>query len=265
MRVIPGRTPKYMVIRDDLIKRISRGEFAPGDALPGQRHLSEQYGVSLMTLRQALDELCDRGVVDQLPGKGTYVRAMPVPYSMGNLRSLADDLRAHGIEVLTRVLARDVVAVPDELAARLGIPVGDKVLTLERVRVVRGAPLIHQVSYVPQPFGDLLQGVDFEKNELYAVLAERAGAAAVQAEETISPVLMPERIGDLLGLPEGVPAMRSERITRDADRRTLVVDVAILAGDSVVIRNIREVSGNQISYAVGAGTGLSGAGGPGPG
>ncbi|MFF0151727.1 GntR family transcriptional regulator [Micromonospora sp. NPDC005203] len=262
MRVIPGRTPKYMVIRDDLIKRIGRGEFAPGDALPGQRHLSEEYGVSLMTLRQALDELCDRGLVEQFPGKGTYVRAMPVPYSMGNLRSLADDLRARGIEVLTRVLGRKTVAVPDDVARRLGIPAGDEVLRLERIRVVRGAPLIHQVSYLPQPFGGLLRDVDFEKNELYAVLAERAGAVAVQAEETISPVLMPERIGHLLGLPEGVPAMRSERITRDADRRPLVVDVAILAGNSVVIMNIREVSGHQVSYAVGDGTGLSGVGSP---
>ncbi|MEU7587355.1 GntR family transcriptional regulator [Micromonospora sp. NPDC049230] len=253
MRVIPGRTPKYMVIRDDLIRRIGSGEFAPGDALPGQRHLSEEYGVSLMTLRQALDELCDRGVVEQFPGKGTYVRATPVPYSMGNLRSLADDLRAHGIEVLTRVLGREIVAVPDEIAARLGVPAGDKVLRLERVRVVRGAPLIHQLSYVPQPFGDLVKGVDFERHELYAVLAERAGAVAVQAEETISPVLMPERVGALLGLPAGEPAMRSERITRDADRRTLVVDVAVLAGNSVVIMNIREASGHQVSYAVGGG------------
>ncbi|WP_433132956.1 GntR family transcriptional regulator [Micromonospora sp. CA-240977] len=258
MRVIPGRTPKYMVIRDDLIRRIGSGEFAPGDALPGQRHLSEEYGVSLMTLRQALDELCGRGVVEQLPGKGTYVRTKPVPYSMGNLRSLADDLRAHGIEVLTRVLGHGIVAAPDDIAARLGISAGAEVFRLERVRVVRGAPLIHQLSYLPQPLGGLLKGVDFEKNELYAVLAERAGAVAAQAEETISPVLMPERVGDLLGLPAGEPAMRSERVTRDADRRALVVDVAILAGSSVVIRNVREVGGHQVSYAVGDDAGRSG-------
>ncbi|GGO20628.1 XRE family transcriptional regulator [Micromonospora parathelypteridis] len=246
-----------MVIRDDLIRRISSGEFAPGDALPGQRHLSEEYGVSLMTLRQALDELCGRGVVEQLPGKGTYVRALPVPYSMGNLRSLADDLRAHGIEVLTRVLSHEIISVPDDLVTRLGIPTDGEVLKLERIRVVRGRPLIHQLSYLPQPFAGLLKDVDFEEQELYAVLAERADAVAVQAEERISPVLMPERIADLLGLPAGEPAMRSERITRDADRRTLVVDLAILAGNSVVIMNTREVSGDQVSYAMGDGTGLS--------
>ncbi|MBM7494515.1 GntR family transcriptional regulator [Micromonospora luteifusca] len=257
MRDIPGRTPKYMVIRDDLIRRIRSGEFAPGDALPGQRHLSDEYGVSLMTLRQALDELCGRGVVEQLPGKGTYVRAVPVPYSMGNLRSLADDLRAHGIEVLTRVLGRDIIPVPEDLVTRLGIPSDGEVLKLERIRVVRGAPLIHQLSYLPQPFAGLLKDVDFEEQELYAVLAERADAVAVQAEETISPVLMPEHIGELLGLPAGEPAMRSERITRDASRRILVVDLAILAGNSVVIMNTREVSGDQVSYAMGDGTRLS--------
>ncbi|SBT45997.1 GntR family transcriptional regulator [Micromonospora narathiwatensis] len=251
MRDVPGRTPKYLVIRDDLIRRIRNGEFAPGDALPGQRHLSDEYGVSLMTLRQALDELCDQGVVEQLPGRGTYVRALPVPYSMGNLRSLADDLRAHGIEVRTRVLSREIVPAPADLTRRFRIPLDGPVLKLERIRVVRGTPLIHQLSYLPQPFADSLGDVDFERQELYAVLAERAGAVAAQAEETIAPVLMPEEIGGLLGLPAGQPAMRSERITRDADGRTLVVDFAVLAGNSVVIMNTREASGHQLSYAMG--------------
>jgi GntR family transcriptional regulator len=248
---ILGRTPKYVVIRDDLIRRIRNGEFAPGDALPGQRHLSDEYGVSLMTLRQALDELCDQGVVEQLPGKGTYVRAVPVPYSMGNLRSLADDLRAHGIEVLTRVLDQEIVPVPEDLAVRFGIPADTSVLRLERIRVIRGASLIHQLSYIPQPFAEPLRGVDFEKQELYAVLAERADAVAVRAEETVAPVLMSAHIAELLGLPSGQPAMRSERVTRDGNGRTLVVDLAVLAGSSVVIVNTREVSGHQLSYAMG--------------
>jgi GntR family transcriptional regulator len=251
MRDIPGTAPKYVAIRDDLIKRIRRGEYAPGDALPGQRQLSEEYGVSLMTLRQALDELCDRGVVEQLPGKGTYVRTVPVPYSMGNLRSLADDLRARGIEVLTRVLDQEIVPVPDDLSRRFGIPAASQVLRLERVRVIRGTPLIHQLSYIPQPFADAVRGVDFETQELYAVLAERAEAVAVRAEETIAPVLVPPHIGELLGLPSGQPAMRSERITLDGKRRTLVVDFAVLAGNGVVVVNTREAGGHQVSYAMG--------------
>lgn len=246
MRERSGRTPKYLTIRDDLIRRVRKGEFAPGDALPAQRSLSEEYGVSLMTLRNALDELCGEGVIEQLPGKGTYVRAVPVPYSMEDLRSLADDLRARGIEVLTRVLSAGIVSVPEERATRLGIPAEGGVLRLERVRVIRGTPLIHQVSYTPQPFADRLADVDFTEQELYSVLAERAGAVAVQAEETISPILMPEHIGELLGLPAGQPAMRSERITRDAENRTLVIDLAVLAGNGIVITNTRAVRGHQV-------------------
>ncbi|WP_181445179.1 GntR family transcriptional regulator [Micromonospora endophytica] len=247
---ILGRAPKYLAIRDDLIARIRRGEFAPGDALPGQRQLSEEYGVSLMTLRQALDELDHRGVVEQLPGRGTYVRAVPVPYSMGNLRSLADDLRAHGIEVLTRVVRREIVGVPPDVAARFGMPAGGQVLRLERIRVIRGVPLIHQVSYIPQPLADAISEVDFADQELYGVLAERAGAVAAEATETIAAVPMPEQVGGLLGIPAGQPAMRSERVTRDADRRLLVVDLAVLAGSGVVVTNIRAAGGQQVSYAM---------------
>jgi GntR family transcriptional regulator len=170
---------------------------------------------------------------------------------MGNLRSLADDLRAHGIEVLTRVLDQEIIPVPEDLAVRFGIPADTSVLRLERIRVIRGAPLIHQLSYIPQPFAEPLRGVDFEKQELYAVLAERADAVAVRAEETVAPVLMSAHIAELLGLPPDQPAMRSERITRDGNGRTLVVDLAVLAGSSVVIVNTREVSGHQLSYAMG--------------
>lgn len=245
-----NRPSKYLLICADLLRRVNNGEFAPGDALPAQRTLSKEYGVSLMTLRNALDELCGQGVVEPLPGKGTYVSVAPVPYSMGNLRSLADDLRARGIEVLTRVLSAEIVPVPDERAARLGIPTEGGVLRLERVRIIRGTPLIHQLSYIPQPLAGRLAGIDFAEQELYTALAERADAVAARAEETISPILMPEHIGELLGLPAGQPAMRSERITRDTDERTLVIDLAVLAGSGVVIMNTRAVRGHQVSYAM---------------
>lgn len=206
--------------------------------------------MSLMTLRQALDKLCDDGVVEQLPGKGTYVKAPPVPYSMGNLRSLADDLRRQGIEVFTRVLSTAMTPVPGRYGSRFQNLTDGEVLRLERIRIINGAPLIHQVSYVPQPFADLVVHADFETQELYTILADQAAAVPFQAEETIAPIQLPEDIGELLGLPAGRPAMRSERITGDAEGRTLVVDVAVLAGDSIVITNVRKAGGHQVSYAM---------------
>ena len=64
---------RYRAIAADLAAKIRDGSYAPGDALPGQRELSTVYGVTLMTLRQALRELSDEGLIVQRPGKGTFV------------------------------------------------------------------------------------------------------------------------------------------------------------------------------------------------
>ena len=95
------REPKYATIAADLEAKIKDGEYRPGQALPGQRDLSAAYGVTLMTLRQALALLTDRGLVSQHPGRGTFVSTPKAAYSMGSLRSLSDDLRAQGHTVDT--------------------------------------------------------------------------------------------------------------------------------------------------------------------
>src|SRR5437764_14716462 len=82
---------RYRAIAADLAAKIRDGHSAPGEALPAQRELSTAYGVTLMTLRQALRELSDEGLIVQQPGRGTFV-APPYPaYHLGSLRSLADD------------------------------------------------------------------------------------------------------------------------------------------------------------------------------
>src|SRR5579871_6592737 len=114
---------RYRAIAADIAAKIRDGRYAPGEALPAQRELSTAYGVTLMTLRQALRELSDEGLIVQRPGKGTFVASpadQPV-YQLGSLRSFADDLRAQGHEVRTTVIARAQRRLPARVAARLRV------------------------------------------------------------------------------------------------------------------------------------------------
>src|SRR5690348_5157768 len=99
------RVPAYRRIAADLAEKIREGAYRPGDALPAQRELSASYGVTLMTLRQALQELRDEGLIVQQAGRGTYVTPVHAAYRMDTLRSFVDDLRDQGHEVTTEVLA----------------------------------------------------------------------------------------------------------------------------------------------------------------
>jgi len=103
------RRPKYAAIAEDLDAKIKSGAYRPGQPLPPQRELSATYGVTLMTLRQALQLLTERGLVSQQAGRGTFVAAPKASYSLGSMQSLADDLRGQGHLVETALLGRDLL------------------------------------------------------------------------------------------------------------------------------------------------------------
>jgi GntR family transcriptional regulator len=243
----PG-APKYLQIQRDLTRRISRGEFRVHEALPAQSELSREYGVSTMTLRQALQQLEEQGLIEQIAGKGTYVRRHRIPYAATGLGSLADDLRAQGIELDTRVLNITMTETDERLAAKLGLRDNDKVLMVERLRVLDGVPVVHQRSYLPEPFGTALRDADFTQDSLYDLLAGRCGAIAMRATETMTPVVVPDMIAAALEIPSGALGLLSERLTTDSHGLPLVSDIAMLAGDRVVVTTERVARSNTLRY-----------------
>lgn len=225
---------RYRAIAADLAAKIRDGQYAPGEALPAQRELSAAYGVTLMTLRQALRELDTEGLIVQRPGKGTYVAHPHVAYQLGSLRSFADDLREQGHEVRTTVIARAQRRVPPPIAARLRVRESETGLRLERVREFAGRHAIHQVSWIRQPHADRLREVDFATTSLYAALAD-VGAVVAHASETIRPEVLDAEVARHLDEDTGAPVLVSSRITYAPDGTALVADMATLLGSMMQI------------------------------
>ncbi|MGR6913927.1 GntR family transcriptional regulator [[Actinomadura] parvosata] len=244
--------PKYRVLQDELSDRIRRGVYRPGQALPPQRQLAASLGVTLMTLRQALRGLSDQGLVVQEPGRGTFVSPPLAAYRLESLRSLADELRAQGREVVTRVLSAQVRRLPAGVAAELGTDAGARGLRLERVRLVDGDPAVHQVSWVPEPYATKIRDADFAATPLYHALATRCEVAIAAATESIRPVVLPARVAELLRLPAGGAAFASERITRGVDGAALVHDQATIDGSRMLIRADRLAHSMSLQWSLAA-------------
>ena len=243
------REPKYATIAADLESRIRAGDYQPGQALPAQRELSAAYGVTLMTLRQALALLTERGLVAQQPGRGTFVSGPKAAYPMGSLRSLSDDLRAQGVVVDTVVLAVADGPLPAEVADRLGSRAG---LRIERLRRLGTTPAIHQVSWVPEAYAPGPAGVNLAVTSLYDALAS-AGTGIARAEERLSPHLLERSLSALLGRPAGVPVFRSERTTYAAGDVPVVFDRATILGELIEIRTLRGTSSMSMQWSNAAG------------
>ncbi|WP_018350011.1 GntR family transcriptional regulator [Longispora albida] len=235
---------KYQSIADDLRARIAAGEFPPGTPLPAQRALSVSYGVTLMTLRQALQVLADEGRLLLQPGRGTIVPPAGAGYRLDTLRSLSEDLREQGHTVTNEVLASGMRKPPGWVAGHLGT---GSALRLERVRHVDGRPAVHQISWVAEPHGTRIKERDFQNEQLYAVLAS-IGVSVHSATETIRPRVVTDPVAGYLNRPAGSAVFVSDRITHGLDGRPVVVDRASIDGDLMEIRAERSAASLSIRW-----------------
>ncbi|WP_033288637.1 GntR family transcriptional regulator [Amycolatopsis jejuensis] len=239
---------RYRAIAADLAAKIRAGEYAPGEALPPQRELSAAYGVTLMTLRQALRELSDEALIVQQPGRGTFVTPT---YRLGSLRSFTEDLRDQGYVVRTEVVSQTVRRLPARIAAQLQARSTDSGLRLERVREFGGRRAIHQVSWIAPPHGERLRDNDFTAVSLYTALAELDVTVGC-ASETIRPDVLDDKLARHLGEPAGTPVLVSERSTSTSDGTVVVTDRATILGSMMHITTERAT--DHLSLRWGTGT-----------
>jgi len=243
-RTLRDRQPKYLTIYSDLRERIMSGQWSPGHPLPAQRGLAGEFGVSIMTVRQALQLLTDDGLIDTRHGNGTYVAAH-YAYDLGNLRSFASDLTAQGAEITTQLLGKGITEPPAHVAARLGDP--GEVLWLRRLRLVSERPLIVQTSYLPVQQVGQIDPSDLIDPGLYTVLAQR-GLTVVRAEETISMTTLSPADAVDLDRPGASHALLSRRTSFTAEGAPVVDDYALLAGDAVAITVNRSSGQLDVRY-----------------
>jgi len=237
------REPLYSVIASRAEGFIHSGEWGPGTRLPPERDLCRQLDVSRATLRQALAELEERGLITRHQGRGTFVTHDRVTAPLSGTFSLREALAERGGTVVTRVLAQTVVDASRQLAADLGCLPGDRLLHLERLRLVDGEPLVLESSHLPLELFPGLDQVDLGSRSLYQMLREDFGRAVAQARETIEPVILTPAECALLGVPRHTPAILTRRVTTDRDGVIVELGQALLRGDRsryLLIREVRE-------------------------
>ena len=250
-REYEARVPKYLAIYRVLADRITEGRYPADAPLPAQRELVEEFDVSLMTVRQAIRALEADGLLETRHGVGTFVRRPAFAYGLTGLRSLAQDLVEQGIELETEVLDARLVVPPADVAGRLGIVAGGRVLAVERLRSTRSpsgepVPLLLQTSYLPEGTGSRIAADELREQSLYRLL-ETSGRPVREASETIQAVALTVEQARALRREPGSPALLSWRLSRGEDGTPLVDDRALLVGDTVITAE-RAATGTNLAY-----------------
>jgi GntR family transcriptional regulator len=228
---VNGRVPRYHRIAEALRERIREGELAPGARLDNQRSLAKSFGVTLMTLRQALEVLERERLITRRHGLGTFVAAPSIDYDILQLQRFAGDLQAKGEHVATRLLGTRFTIADRRVAAALGLGGRARVLEIERLRLVDGHPMSLQRSFLPPRIGDEVVRADLALTPLHQVLEFKLGLVVERASETVSAVRLGRREARELGCRAGAPAFESERISFDPGGARIVFDRVFIPGD----------------------------------
>ncbi|GAA1869124.1 GntR family transcriptional regulator [Asanoa iriomotensis] len=210
-----ARVPIYRVIADDLLAQISSGDLPISSQLPTEAELSTRYGVSRMTVRQAMDQLESAKVIVRLRGSGSYVREAPKRLrGMDGLRSFTAEFGAGGASVASRIVHQETTsAVPREVTDELATARSTQFVRLARVRLVEGVPAAYQESWIPFSVAPGLARDELIDGSLYRTLAERYSVELGWASQIISTSLATKQLAGLLDEKPRSPLLTIRRTT----------------------------------------------------
>lgn len=223
--------PLYHQLKDAIRRDIESGRWTPGDRLPTEDEWIRRYGVSKITVRQALAELAHLGYIRREQGRGTFVQRPPLDEGPRELTSFSDEMRSHGLRATSRVLEQGIVAALPEVAAALLIGEKAPVFRLRRLRLADGTPMGLQTAYLSMALVPGIDRLSFVDNSLYHVLADRYALYAAGARETHQAVLVTREEAALLKVPSRSPGLSAERLTTLADGQPLEYVRSIMRGD----------------------------------
>jgi GntR family transcriptional regulator len=226
-----GPVPLHHQVYLHLKAALDSEELKVGDRLPPERELAKRYGCSVITIRRALDELAREQRLERTPGRGTFVLPARLDRDIAGTMSFSEEMRLRGLAPETRLVAAWAEAAGEAAAAALELPLGAPIVTITRLRLADGIPLLLEEANLPsERFPGLLEE-DLEGQSLYDILATRFGARVVRAREALEPVLLRTREARLLGLPPGRPALLVEGIAYVANGTPVEFSRSHVRGD----------------------------------
>jgi GntR family transcriptional regulator len=237
------REPLHSIIASRAEERIRSGAWAPGMRLPPERDLCELLDVSRTTLRQALAELEERGLISRHQGRGTFVTRPRIDAAVSGHFTIAAALRARGMTLTTQVLSARIVEAGRQIATDLGILPGEEVVHLERLRSLANEPLLLETTDLPRALFPGLIEADFAGRSLYDILREDHGRTVQAATESLEPVILTARESTALEVPRHAPAMLIRRLSTDSIGTVVELSHLLLRGDRsrfLLERRVRE-------------------------
>jgi len=241
-----GATPLYVQLKQDLFQQMDLGQLRPGHPIPSERSLCAKYRISRTTVRQALSEMINAGLLSRKQGKGTFVIERRVNQGLVRIVNFERTVLELGLKPSTQVLGNDVIPADIQMAKILDVPLTSQILKLTLLGKGDATPLVLYESYFPLQFGQRMakkaaqlekKGAPFSTYDLY----ERMGSATPRSvAQTFEAITADDRLAAIMKVRKGLPIFMITSIFQTADQRPLEFRTAQYRGDRYKFHLTRE-------------------------
>lgn len=223
----------YAQVEEAIVTEISQGDYLPGDQLPTEDELLQRFQVSRITVRRAIQNLVNRGLLEIRRGLGTFVLSPRIEAELTKLTGFVEDMNAVGRKATARVISQSVIASSARVAERLQLAKGTKVMQIKRVRLANNMPISFDETYLPLPLGRQIVLNDLKLHPIFTLLEEEYGIPLIEADYELEAVIATKAVADALQVRVGSPIFQIERTSKTMGNQPIDYEVLSYRGDLV--------------------------------
>lgn len=229
-----NRTPLHLVISEELRNQILGGQYAPGEQLPSEFHLGEKFSVSRTTVRKAIANLVNQGLVISQRGKGVFVKERnKVTFSLSNpLTSFEADLARQGLTSRVSTIRFEKIEATPDIRSRLNLSAQESsVYCQQQVIIVDQSPVAVDTAYFPTEVGTVLAD-RLQTGFTYATL-DRHGFTLKRAEIVLECTRANPQLSKYLEVSIGAPLLVYRYVARTKDNRAVACGETLSGADQM--------------------------------
>lgn len=211
--------PLYYQLENVLREKIKAGEYARGDHFPTENQLVQSYKVSRITVRQALASLERDGLITRKRGRGSFVTDRQNQLEPMKLTGMIEDIIAMGVKTRTRIINFGFSRPPQKVIEALKLNEDAKVLRVERIRLIKGAPVSYTISYIPPDLAKRISIKDLTIQPILNILEKKCKVKISRGVQIIEATVADSRIASFLDVMTGAPLLKIERTVFDIKNR----------------------------------------------